>query len=377
MTGSRVRTGLQPRSRMFLRMLLRGALVRRGRALSALLAVVVAAAAATAMLTVYQDVQAKLGIEFRRYGANIVVVAKPGQALPASTLGRVQKALDGRGIAVPFAYVVASTSNGSPIVVAGTDMSSVQQLDSWWSVTAWPKLSGDALVGNRAAAVVSAQNQVFELKFQGRSTRLNPVGTLQTGAAEDSRIYVALPEFVAWTGVEPSVIEVAANGSAAEVNATIARIAQAAPEVEVRPVRQIVEAEGRVLGKTRSALLASAILIIITAALCLVATLTAWVLDRRRDFAVMKALGASERLVGGFFATEAVSLGAVGALLGFVIGVGVAEWIGRANFHADIMPRFAVLPVVFAGSIAVALLSAQLPLVLLRRVQPAAILRGE
>jgi hypothetical protein len=130
-------------------------------------------------------------------------------------------------------------------------MKSVRQLSSWWSVSAWPKLSGDALVGNRAAAALGAESGQFELKFQGRSTRLNSVGTLETGAAEDSRIYVALPDFVAWTRVQPSVIEVAANGSAADINATIARIAQVAPEVEVRPIRQIVEAEGRVLGNTQ------------------------------------------------------------------------------------------------------------------------------
>ena len=68
------------KSRMFLRMLLRASLVRRGRALSALLAVVVAAAVATAMLNLYVDVQAKLRTEFRKYGANIVVVGKQGTA---------------------------------------------------------------------------------------------------------------------------------------------------------------------------------------------------------------------------------------------------------------------------------------------------------
>jgi len=31
---------------------------------------------------------------------------------------------------------------------------------------------------------------------------------------------------------------------------------------------------------------------------------------------------------------EAAALGAVGALAGFVIGIGVAAWIGRANFNA-------------------------------------------
>ena len=365
------------KSRMFLRMLLRASLVRRGRALSALLAVVVAAAVATAMLNLYVDVQAKLRTEFRKYGANIVVIARQGQPLPADTLARVQSALSGRGIAVPFAYVVASTSDGSPIVAAGTDINTVRRLDSWWSVSAWPGAPGQALVGSRAAMVVSPGGQPFDLSFQGRTVHLTDAGTLTTGAAEDSRVYLPLSEFTAWTGVPPSTIEIAANGSAAQVTAILQQIAAAVPDAEVRPVRQIMEAEGRVLGKTRSTLLAAAALIILTAALCVLATLTAWVLDRRRDFAIMKALGASELLISGFFAAEAASIGALGALLGYAIGIGAAAWIGRANFQASISPRLSVLPSVFLGSIVVALLSATLPMALLRRVQPATILRGE
>ncbi|HEU5335529.1 MAG TPA: ABC transporter permease [Terriglobales bacterium] len=373
-TPARARSG---KHGMFVRMLVRASLVRRGRALSALLAVVVAAAVATAMLNLYVEVQAKLRNEFSKYGANLVVVGKQGRALPADALARVQKALAGRGIAVPFAYVVASTSDGTPIVAAGTDMETVRRLDSWWSVSAWPSAPGEALVGARAAAVVSPQGQPFDLKFEGHAIHLAAAGTLTTGAAEDSRIYLPLSQFTAWTGVQPSTIEIDASGSAAQVNATMQQVAGAVPEAEVHPVRQIMEAEGRVLGKTRSTLLAAAALIILTAALCVLATLTAWVLDRRRDFAIMKALGASERLITGFFAAEAASIGALGALLGYAIGIGAAAWIGRANFQAAISPRLSVLPSVFLGSVVVALLSAALPMVLLRRVQPAAILRGE
>ncbi len=363
--------------RMFLRMLLRASLVRRGRALSALLAVVVAAAVATAMLNLYVDVQAKLRTEFRKYGANIVVVARQGQALPPDALARVQAALNGRGVAVPFAYVVASTADGSPIVAAGTDMASVRRLDSWWAVSAWPSATGQALVGSRAAAAVSPHGQAFDLSFHSHAIHLTAAGTLTTGAAEDSRVYLPLADFTAWTGVQPSTIEIAANGSAAQVTVIMKQVAAAVPGAEVRPVRQIMEAEGRVLGKTRSTLLAAAALIILTAALCVLATLTAWVLDRRRDFAIMKALGASERLISGFFAVEAAAIGALGALVGYGIGIGAAGWIGRANFQASISPRLSLLPGVFLGSVVVALLSAALPMALLRRVQPATILRGE
>jgi len=362
---------------MFLRMLVRAAVLRRGRAASALFAMVVAAVVATAVMNLYVDVQAKLQREFRNYGANIVIVAKNGATLPADTGSRVDAFLAGRGLVAPFALIVARTADGQPVVAVGTDFDRVRQLDRWWSVNHWPSGPQQALIGVRAVAAVSPKNQPFALTFQGHTISLSPAGTVQTGAAEDSRVYLSLRDFVAWSGVQPSTIEVAANGSPEEITAIMTQLTQALPAADVRPVRQIMEGEARVLGKTRATLLAAAALIILTAALCVLSTLMGWVFDRRRDFAIMKALGASERLLNGFFAAEAAALGAIGALFGFLVGVGIAAWIGRVNFHAPVVPRFGVLPIVLAGSMAVTLISAILPISLLRRVQPAVILRGE
>jgi putative ABC transport system permease protein len=366
-----------PHTSMFLRMLVRAAVLRRGRATAALFAVIVAAAAATAMLNLFVDVQAKLQREFRNYGANIILTGRDGNSLPPDTLANVESTLAGRGLVAPFAMIVARTSDGQPVIVAGADFDRVRQLDRWWSVDNWPSAPRQALIGVRARSTVSPKNQPFDLSFQGRIIHLTPTGTVQTGAAEDSRIYLSLSDFVAWSEVQPSTIEVAANGSPAEVAAIMNQLSQAIPAADIHPVRQIMEGEARVLGKTRATLLAAAVLIILTAALCVLSTLMGWVFDRRRDFAIMKALGASQRLLNGFFAAEAAALGAAGALIGFVVGIGVAAWIGRANFHAPVVPRFSVLPVVVAVSMAVTLLSAILPISLLRRVQPAVILRGE
>jgi putative ABC transport system permease protein len=366
-----------PHTSMFLRMLVRAAVLRRARAASALLAMVVAAAVATAMLNLYVDVQAKLQREFRNYGANIILVGRDGASLPAGAFSQVESALAGRGLVAPFALVVARTGDGQSIVVAGTDFSRVRQLDRWWSVSNWPSAPQQALIGVRAVSVVSPNHQPFDLSFQGHTIHLTSAGTVETGAAEDSRVYLSLPDFVSWTGVQPSTIEVAAAGSPEEITAIMHQLEQAIPAADVRPVRQIMEGEARVLGKTRSTLLAAAALIILTAALCVLSTLMGWVFDRRRDFAIMKTLGASDRLLNGFFAGEAAVLGATGAVIGFVLGIGIAAWIGRVSFHAPVVPRFSVLPFVLAGSILVTLLAAILPISLLQRVQPAVILRGE
>jgi len=364
-------------SSMFWRMLWRAAMLRRGRAASALLAMVVAAAVATAMMNLYVDVQAKLQNEFRNYGANIVIVGKDGGELSPDVYKTVLNEVGESAMAVPFAYVVARTSEGQSIVVAGTDLERAKSLNRWWKVSAWPSAPNQVLVGTRARTAIPNSDKPFAISFQGKTLQVFPAGTIETGAAEDSRVYLSLGDFTAWTGVQPSSIEVAAAGSAEQVENVLQRLTQTLPTAEVRPVRQIMEGEARVLNKTRATLLAAAVLIVLTAALCVLATLMGWVFDRRRDFAIMKALGASERLVNGFFAAEAAALGLIGALLGYAVGIGIAAWIGRVNFHAPVVPRISVLPWVILGSVMVALLSAVLPIGLLRRVEPAMILRGE
>src|SRR5437899_7999861 len=108
---------------MFLRMLVRAAVLRRGRAASALVAMVVAAAVATAMMNLYVDVQAKLRTEFRNYGANVVIVGRDGQSLPADALTKVESATGtaAKTLAVPFSYAVARTKDAQSVVVVGTD----------------------------------------------------------------------------------------------------------------------------------------------------------------------------------------------------------------------------------------------------------------
>lgn len=362
---------------MFLRMLVRAAMLRKRTALSALLAITIAAAAATTMLNLFVDVQSKLRKEFRGFGANIVVEAKRGESFSAANLQLVRSAVGSRGLAVPFAYAVAHTASGQPVVVAATDFEFVKKLNPWWQVSEWPQSRGEALMGVRVGKAIGPNSGQLVLNYADRTIQLSPAGTVRTGAGEDSRIYISLQDFESWTGMQPSVVEIAAYGSTAEVNSLLSNLRNNLPGADVNPVRQVTEGEANILGKTRSTLLWSAVFIIITAALCVLATLTGWLYDRRRDFAIMKAIGASDRLIALFISGEAAALACAGAVLGYAGGIGIAAWIGRANFNAPVTPRLDVLPPVLIGCLAVTLLATLLPLRLLRQIQPAMILRGE
>ncbi|HZU21317.1 MAG TPA: ABC transporter permease [Terriglobales bacterium] len=369
---------------MFFRVLVRATVLRRGRAAGALVAITVSAAVATALLSLYGDSQSRLRADFRGYGANVIVAAPEGNALGEAALAAInsESGADPAFVAVPYSYVIARTSaglRGTPVVVAGTDFARARALNTWWSAARWPAANSprpEALVGERAAAVVGGDGEI-DLWFGGKELAVTPVATLKTGGDEDSRIYIDLSALKTWTGVSPSVVELRIPGAPEQVKSTMERLQAAIPEAQVRPVRQMVEAETRVLGRTRAMLLWTTLAVIATSALCVFATLLSWVLDRRRDFAVMKAIGASEKLVAGFFAAEAAVVGLLGALLGFAIGLGVAEWIGSASFGVAVRPQFGLLPMIVAAGVALALVAASAPLGILRRIHPAAILRGE
>lgn len=382
-----MRTGREPG--LSLPFLLRRSLFhRRSRTLAEFIALTVSAAVATALLTLYASLDLKLHHQFRTFGANIIVTSQnehngagPSSLTP-DALVSAQRAVGPDGHVVPFAYAIAQMENGFPIVVAGTDLNGVRQMNSWWQVRHWPQESSTAgnsplpvLTGVRAEEALG--NRLFTLSYNGKPIHLETAGTLRTGDAEDSRIYLPLHAFESWTSASPTTLEIQASGDARAVQDTVMRLQHALPNTDVHPVHQLVDAEANVVSHTRSLMFSSLILISLTIAVCVLATLTASVLERRRDFAVMKALGATQHHVNALFLLEAVTLALAGLVAGYILGCGAAWLIGEWNFHTTIFPLWRVVPQVALLNLLVAAVAAAIPMRILRRLEPANLLRGE
>ncbi len=366
------------RNRLFFRLLLKSVWVRKDRALTALISVAVVATIATAALTVYYDLESKLSREFTRFGANVVVTEKPvaentteKTVMHHQELDRISSLLAGNGEVVPVAYAIATTPDGSRLVVGGADINRLKQLNSWWSVSG---PASSVLVGARVEEKLGAK---FNIRLGKADRSIGPHLVFRSGSDDDSRIYIDLPTFTAWTGVQPNTALLRVSGKPQEIQSMIDRLSAALPQAEVKPVRQITQAQTSVIGKTRSVVFAASAIVLILIMLTMIATFTSSVLERRKDFAVMKALGASNRTVNLMFASEAAMQALAGATVGYLFGCGIAFWIGKANFEAAIWPQPMLLLPVLLGSMVLALGAATAPLRLLQQIQPAGILRGE
>ena len=124
-------------------------------------------------------------------------------------------------------------------------------------------------------------------------------------------------------------------------------------------------------------MIAAVLLISTTVGVSVLATLSASVLERRRDFALMKALGSSQASLSRLFLLEALVLATLAILLGWVLGSALAWLISELNFHTAALPSLRILPAVALLDLAIAAVAAIAPLQSLRRLQPAALLRGD
>jgi putative ABC transport system permease protein len=154
------------------------------------------------------------------------------------------------------------------------------------------------------------------------------------------------------------------------------RLAAALPTAEVRPLRQVTEAQGDIARRLRVLVASMVILILLLTLLCVLATMAALAVERRLDVGLMRALGGSISRVVSLFLAEAALLGALSGLAGYLIGIVLARWVGGRVFQSLISPQWKILPLTVAIMVAVALAGA-LPLRLLGKVRPGAILRGE
>lgn len=392
---------------MFARLLMKLLRGSRGRLAVALIAVISGAAVISALLNLDLDLERKLTQEFRVLGANLVVSAGTGAAPQSRESGAaaespeapsppqpalldeqsIMSAIDGvpktdSVVAAPFLYVVARSA-GKPVVVAGTWLDAARNLEPTW------KIKGDAsvvredltraLVGRNVAAQFRlAPGRSVDLNYLGRTARLSVSGILDSGGPGDNQIFVNLSVAQQLAALQGKIelVQLSASGNSENIAAYAARLARALPGSDVRPIRQVTEAEGALLNRTRLLIVSMVLLILVLSSLCVLATMSALALERREDVGLMKALGGSISRIVGLFLSEMGVLAATGGLIGCIMGLALSRWMGQRVFSAAITPRWEVVPLTVGLMVLVAMAGA-LPLRRLGKVKPAVILRGQ
>jgi putative ABC transport system permease protein len=372
--------------------LLRGS---RGRLAVAILAIVSGAAVISALLNLDLGVQNKLTQEFRSLGANIVIspatgassqngVAPPALMREDQVLAPLERLESPEVVpAAPYLYIVAR-AQGTPVVVAGTWLDQVQKIEPTWKLQgSWISSREDdshCLIGRAVARQLHlAPGGVLKLDYLNRSAQFTVAGIVDAGGTDDDQVFASLRTVQALANLDGqiSLVQICVGGAAQTVADYTTRLTNAVRAgVQVRPMRQVTEVEGALLDRIQLLIFSMVVLILVLTALCVLGTMAALAMERRKDVGLMKSLGGSISRIVGLFLVEVGVLGAVGGLFGAILGVALSYWMGLRVFGAAISPRWEIFPVTIGLMIVVAMAGA-LPLRTLGNVKPAVILRGE
>lgn len=377
---------------MFAQLVRRSLWQRKSRALVALTALTVATTLTAALLNLHLDAQRKIRSEFRRYGPNLMLTPRAGVAsaaaapelLEADVAQQLQRDLvpDRLTAVAPYLYAVVQVK-GESVVLAGTWLDQFARLGAFeleaGSAPA-PWAPDFAWVGTTVARRFRLRpGDSLPLRYRDTRRTFRVAGILSTGAAEDNQILADLEQVQALTGTpgKLNAILARASGDAAAVERTTTELAARFPAAAVNPLRQVTQAEFRVVERIRWALVGTTLVVLVVTSLCVLATMTALAFERRHTIGTLKALGATNARLSWLFLSEAAVLALLASGLGFLAGIGLARWLGETLFAASVTLRWATLPLVAAVALVVALGGTLFPLRLVRRTEPAVILRGE
>jgi len=377
---------------------------RKKRVLFAALGVAIGTMTVVGVLTIALAGQARIYNELEKYGANLAVtpainnvdthlgdlsmgtLAVGENYIPQETLPQIRQIADGeireaRGITDPgdIATIapelyINTTVKGSSVMVVGVEPDAESKIKTWWNVQEGEYLEGTdrALVGAVAAKLLTL-NTGDAIDLNGSAITVTGI-LVETGSNDDYQIFVPLETLQRAYGKEGLVssVNIRALCNACPVEIIANAINQNITGVRAIAVKQVAEAEMGIMGRMNRFMWALGGITLVVGLFGVINTMMSSVNERIKDIGIMRAAGASRNQIMRIFIYEAVIIGIMGGIFGYLAGTLLAYIVGPLVFEGiDINFVLQYLPLSLALAILVAAIAAVYPALRATRIRVA------
>ena len=291
---------------------------------------------------------------------------------------------------------------------------------SWWKISGtWPKDDSEqAMVGSTLAAklgvkigdsvaldkTIATSSASGETGTERNRVKVKIVGIYDSGDSDNSAIY--MPSIAAQTlanlpnsidKIEVKALTTPDNDLARKASKNPAALTQdewetwyctaypssiayqieeVLPGAVAKQVRQVAALQGDVLNKTQAVMVLMTVLSLVAAAIAVANLMAASIGERGSELALLKAIGATDGAVSRLMLAETAVVSLIGAIVGALLGSGVAQIVGHVVFGSGITMRpmvFVLVLVLLVVTVLVASLSSIRAILGLR---PAEVLHG-
>jgi len=376
------------------RIVLKDIVRRKKRVLFAALGVAIGTMTVVGVLTIALAGQSKIYNELEKYGPNLAVMpaisnvdthlgdlslgtlAVGENYIPEEKLPQIRQIADGEikaalGITdqgniatiAPKLYINTAVK-GTSMMVVGMVPEEESKIKTWWKIEQGKYLEGtdQALVGAVAAKLLTL-NTGDTVELNGSAVTVTGI-LEETGSNDDYQIFVPLETLQKAFGKEGliSSIDIRALCNACPVEVIANAINQNITGVRAIAVKQVAEAEMGVMERMNKFMLALGGITLAVGLFGVVNTMMSSVNERIKDIGIMRAVGASRNQIMRVFIYEAVIIGIVGGIFGYLAGTLLAYIVGPIIFEGtNINFVLKYLPLSLALAILVAVIATLYP----------------
>ena len=319
---------------------------RKGKMIFLVLGLFIGIATIVTLMSITESMTHDIEDRLDQYGANIVMVPRSDNlalSYGGITMGGVNyQTIEFDEEKIPEIRTIENSKNlglvapkvlgaakvrGKDVLLMGVDFETEMQLKNWWQFEgAPPAAPNELLIGSQTAVTYDlAVGDTLDIKGDDYTVTaiLKP-----TGSSEDGIIVGDLHTFQNILGKEGkvSMVEIQAFCRDCPITELTLQISEKFPEAKVTGLRQAMMSKMQTVEMFKTFSYGIAVLVIFIGSLLVFVTMMGSVNERTREIGIFRAIGFRRGHVMQIILLEAMVVGLIGGLLGY-LGGNVIAWV--------------------------------------------------
>jgi len=372
---------------------------RKGKMLFLVLGLVIGIATVVTLLSITESMTKNIEERLNQFGANIVMVPKSEnlslnyggidvggvnyqvQEFDQKKLPNIKTIKNYKNLSIIAPKVLGPVKvNNKNVLLMGVIFEEELALKTWWQKTggSFPQKENEVILGSAVASLFGFKIG-DTINLSGKSFKVATI-LKPTGASEDDAIIASLNPVQTLLGKEGklSMVEISAFCQGCPITELTLQIAEKFPNAKVTAMKQAVMSKMQSIDMFRSFSLGISIIVILIGSLLVLVTMMGSVNERTREIGIFRAIGFRRGHVMQIILLEALLLGIIGGILGFVIGnliaYGIIPIVMKDGAFAGINVNLGIISILMA--VALSLLASLYPAFKASNMDPSEALRA-
>ncbi|HYA92540.1 MAG TPA: ABC transporter permease [Thermodesulfobacteriota bacterium] len=314
-------------------------------------------------------------------GMNIGGVSIDAQTLKDSDIPKIRQIEVRENVSIVSPKLIGVIEiDGKKVPLMGVRFEEESRLKKWWKIHGGePKNRDEVLLGSEVA-VRLFKSTGDTLSINGKPVRIS--GVLDETGSQDDFLILGDLAFVQEAMKKPgilSLIEVSAFCNTCPIEEIVKQISQKLPYAKVTAIKQTLQTKMEALDHFKKFSVGISIIILLIGSLIVFTNMMASVNERKREIGIFRAIGFRKSHVVRIIFLEALIVGFIAGIVGYLLGLGASQVIGPMitgmKGEALVIDPWLAIGAIFLSSL-IGILSSAYPAIHASKMDPTTALRA-